>query len=711
MAFSLPLDKYVRNYDILSYYKELMTVGLQHLTELSDSEIMTIVDDIVAKGDYDRFVCEFAFRGKNGDRTMKKCTLLEYINNVERQGYLMSPTMTTYLPHTTKASLIPKIIEEDQGRRSKAKGIAKKAEGKNPILYQIQNGIQNTIKIFVNSWSGASKSPGNPFFCPSLHPTLSATCRISTALASAVMERLLAGMRFYHTPERVIEDILNICNTMSKDAVYNVVAKYGLVYPSVDDVMHIIERSTSYYWKDEERMSFIRQMVGSLSQEERAMFAYSGDFYNMFKLNDAPMREFVTKTISKQEALEQTEEGVAFLKKLDEDKTNLISALFGQELKGTSIKELGMANQDFANRAAAMSYNILKLYDQEYLDLVELFLRPTAMPIDVARQYEAIRLAIVLGDTDSSVCTTHHVCTLYYGEQSFSEEQGPVNAMMIFIANGMITHTLGQFTAQCNIAPEHRHLMGMKNEFNIPGLQITPVAKTYHGHVTMREGVVQSKPKWELKGQRFHANRSNVRLTKELHAWMKRTKIALAQGEKLDRGELIDMILAVEWDLKDSLSRKTDQYFTKVKVRPKALYPRPYSAEWAPHRLFEIMFGDTHGPIPDPEYVAFKCNIEYPEGVEKWVASLPPKYQQRYQQWCDEVGKTTKTPLTYFLVPVDCMALHGIPDIMKPIVDIRRLAKTALDAHYLNLASLGIDLHYNTDGNKRWLLLSDIMEE
>jgi hypothetical protein len=707
MAFTYPLDEYKRNHDIVGEYVSLMANGVSRMKGISKEEAEAYVRSEVSKVDLDKFILHFTYRGKTEDREFKQAPLLKFISTMVENRWTMSPSMTTYLKPDVKLSYATAVIAEDQSKRSRVKKEAQQAKQAGDTTgATIGKGIQNAIKFLVNSWSGAALSPSTPYFNPSMHPTLTSFCRISTALATATAERLIAGKCYFHTPDRVTEAILVNMDKVDRSAIERTLQVYGLVTPSHSDVMEFIEASTKYYWDDDKAMVSIEALALKMDGIERAGFVYYGNLFHLYKLNPEVIGEFLS--VSAQGANIANNDGDSS-KLLDSDMRALVSNLLGSTIKGKTLRDATAESAEVAEMARRVSNNIINVFEVKYRRLIETLFRVPYFPIDSARQYNATRKSVALGDTDSTVFSTGPICELHYGTRGYSEEFEPINDVVTYLINGTITHALSAFTGQMDIDPSLRDLLAMKNEFKMPIVQLTPAGKTYHALVKAEEGNVYAKPEWELKGSRFHSGRSNKKVIKAIHEWMREGKVKLNSGGKVNRGELVDIILDVEHDLRDSLHRKDNVYFKIVKVKPKEQYANPMGLEWGKHELYNIMFSDTHGKAPDPIYTAYKVNLNFPEGIEKWFNKLDPKYQARYKKWMDVVGVDFKKPPTYILIPTDNFKLHGLPDMFLNVVDLRKLALASLDAAYLNLSSVGICLDYKPDG--KGLLLSDIMDD
>lgn len=711
MYFTHPLEEYQRDFNFVDNYTRQMAIGLSRLRGLDEAEALKFMQKIVDenKERAENTKVEFTLRQANGDRVVREVPILEYLKKIAESGLGMSPTLTTYKRPDQELSLIVEDIATSMAKRKKVKkegNLAKQA--KDSVLVTIKNGGQNAIKVLINSWSGASLDKHNVFNCQSTHPTLTTMCRISTALATATVEKFLAGKRYYHKPEKVIEDILVVLDKINVAKVAKAMTTYKLRYPSVDDVMAMIKRSTDYYWWDATASEKIRELVETMSPNELAAYMYDGDFYHLYIHN----REFVDNMLTRlSDTLVTQDPGRERFKEMDEDITTLVSNLMGNEIKGTALwdyldPEKHPADNPIKAKANRIASNLLDGME-EFGDLVRTFFRVNHYPIDVGAQNHAIRLTVPLGDTDSTIFTTKHINELYYGEAKFDEEQEPVSDVMVYMVNGIIAHALGNFTAQLGVVPERRNLLIMKNEFKFPALQLTPVAKTYHAYTKGVEGLIYASPEFELKGARYHAGAANIDLVQELHDLMEKNLVNLNKGIKVNRGELIDIMLRVEEDIKDSLNRKENVYFKRARIKTESEYTKPDSSVYAMHTLWNELFGKEVEMAPDPEYMAYKVDLDFPRGFKEFLAELTPEQQRGFTTWRHKHNKKDDVEISYITIPIDLFLKHGLPPIIRKYGNVKKIAAFTLDPHRLNLQAMGI----LTDKGDAGVMLHDIMEE
>ena len=710
MEFMHDLKTYTRDFDLMNDYINKMSIGLSRARNIPIEEAMIFVGKEAEKSlDASKeILVRFTHRQENGDRIIRKVHLLDYIKKIEAAGLGMSPTMTTYKRPDQEVSLIVENIAGSMATRKIVKREAQLADQRgDSTLNTIKNGGQNAIKTLINSWSGAALQEHNTFTCRSTHPSLTSFCRISTALATASVEKFLAGKRYYHTPDKVVEDILAVLAKSDMGQVTIAVDFYKLYAPTVDELVTLIRESSDYYWFDLSGFDSIIPLLKSMSAAERAAFAYDGDFYHLYIFN----RKFVDNMLTEMTVTENlpTPEKEC-IKDVDGDEFCLISNLLGDSIAGTSLwdfmdKDKHPVDNEIRAQANRVAANLIGL-GKKYSLLIRTFIRVNHFPIDVGAQNHAIRRTVPLGDTDSTVYSTKHINELYYGEALFDRTHEPISDVMVFMVNGVIGHVLGNFSAQLGVVKESRKLLVMKNEFKIPSLQLTQVAKTYHAYVRAQEGLVFSKRKFELKGSRFHAGKSNAKVIEELQKYMDDNLVNLNSGKLINRGELIDIVLRIESEIEESIQTSGDPFFNRMRVKAREEYKDP-DGDWSRYTLWDALYADVSRKAPTPGYTGYKIPLSFGEDSKAWLASLSDRQQKAYLRWTEAHGKKPTAVPTFILIPVECYDIHGIPEQLKPHINRKKVLGAITDPHRLNLVSMGIIL----DAGKEGRLLGDIIEE
>lgn len=696
MKFAKHYAEYGQNLDILQTWIDTSVEAIQRVSGMDKDKAEEFVLSQPELDNINDTKIKFLLQDKDGNRAPKMVPIKQYLDRMGKHTGVMTPMFTSFLSKDVKEAPQPKYIKEKMAERKKVKKASIVAKNKKDFVKAtILTGVQNAIKILINSFSGAALSAHNPFYSGSLHQVLCAMCRVSTAIATSLIERLIAGIRYYHKPSLVSDDLMQTIMKCNTTEVAMAMEEFGLHYPTRDECLDVIRRSYLDYWWDTEKEDEFLPILDQMTKEERAAFVYTLDFYHLFKFNDGPIREFV-KDLTFNDFMSLPTDVPWVMDSLSDDETNFLAGIIGEDIKGSFLYEAIAEDSEIRLNVNALAHR-LKAKLTKYTLLGDAFFLTDILPLDVGNQDKAIRYATSLGDTDSSLYTTMMINEIYYGEADFTTEQDPVTELCIFLANGVIEHGLGVFTGQMNVHPDDRYRLALKNEFRFNSLQMTPYKKTYFASIAACEGAVYADDnrQYEIKGQRFHAGKSNRDMIKELHNWMKEIPWKLKAGEKIDRGELLRMIEDIENDIESSLDRRTDVKFSTLKIKPYEAYSNPKSQEWAKHKLWNWCFGDTHEEGTDEGYTAYKLPLRFEGGLEHFLKTTTPEVRAGFEKYLNYVTDNKKDKwfsksITYIPIPIDSMINHGIPDEIKPLVDIEKAIKRALDPHLLMLANLGI---------------------
>lgn len=698
MQFAHPYEKYEQNLDIILSYVDTAVTALKKVTDITTEEAEEFVRSQPEFEKINDVKINFLLQDKQGNRKKKQTPIVKYLDNMAASDNVITPMFTSFLSKDKKEAPQPKFIKIKMAERKRVKeaaGVAKNA--KDMVRATILTGVQNAIKILINSFSGAALSAHNPFYSGSLHQVLCAMCRVSTAIATSLIERMLGGVRFYHTPALVSDDLMQTITKLNRSQTILAVKELNLKYPTKDDCLAIIRRSYEDYWWDTALESEFMPILDKMDEVERAGFCYTLDFYNLFKLNPESLRGMIDDlTFNDYMSLDTDCPWV--IPNLSGDEKNLLTGLIGEDIKGTSLKDNlkeGAEKRPYINALAHRLKNKLL----QYKSLSDAFFLTPILPLDVGNQDNAIRHATSLGDTDSSIFTTMLINEQYYGKAEFTPDQNPVTEFAIFLVNGVIEHGLNTFTGQMNVHVDDRSRLVMKNEFGFTSLQMTPYKKTYFAQVRSCEGQVYAddNPSYEIKGMRFHAGKSNRDMVNELHDWMRQIPITLSQGGKVDRGELLRIIEDLEDDIRNGLDRKDNHKFGALKIKEYSAYSNPKSQEWAKHNLWNWTFGDTHGKGGEEGYASYKLPLKFEGGIAHFMENTTPKIRKGFEKYINYVTdndpkKFASKNITYIPIPMDSMGIYGIPEELKPLIDIEKAIKRALDPHLLMLANMGIVL-------------------
>ena len=253
---------YKRDLDIIGNANQLSALYLQKQTGKPLKECLQFVESYIEKNPLQPIMLKGLVRNDNQDRRQAIIPFDKLIDNVKRNNLVLAPNMVIYDSTEKNPSIAAKYIKNKMAKRKKVKKQGLEAYQRNDLdTFNLCNNEEYSIKILINSLSGACCNPHNPFYNKTAHSTLTSNTRVMVSYSNASTERFLSGNRHYWCKAVVLENILAIISNTNYEVLESVVNKYNLYTPSVEDVMKLINRCTKFYWRNENDTLEIKQLV------------------------------------------------------------------------------------------------------------------------------------------------------------------------------------------------------------------------------------------------------------------------------------------------------------------------------------------------------------------------------------------------------------------------------------------------------------------
>lgn len=442
--FLLSPEEYKRDLDVLGNAARDYALVLHKRTGVPMEQAVEYVKEQIRKGG--RFELKnpkvtMIAKDENGDRYVRQTGYLNYLRNIVQKDLICAPSMTTYCQPSVRESELGVYINGNLDLRNKAKAEMFQAEmDGNKELQAIKKNEQTSHKIFNNGISGMQAIGSTPMCLLSAHSSLTSGCRSATSYGNATIERFVAGSRHYWSPETVKTNITSIIGHSDYAMIKATMKKYKLRCPTVEEIMALIEYSTSLYWRSDKAMKEIFAYVKTLTQWERAAFAYTGDFYHLRKFNDG----FATDMLNK---LRTTVPGthpdpIPVVKKLKGDYKALVTILCAEVTTGKTIKDMIDGNDLVALSQMALTYENLMAALDEFHDIIKTFWITRNLPSNISKTRDIIRRSVVASDTDSCLFTVREWVQWQNGRAAFDKECQSTWHTMVFLTCQVITHAL-----------------------------------------------------------------------------------------------------------------------------------------------------------------------------------------------------------------------------------------------------------------------------
>lgn len=693
--FVLPVDQYRRHINPLGDYKRDAVQYLMLISGDDEATCSQAVEAMLAKGGEFEFKdpkVEYFERGESRDRERKVSTVLRYLGETIKADDIIAPTFTTYMPAKRKRSILSIDVDE----KIKLRGVAKKAmfkarAQKDAFHTALYKNEQTQRKRSNNSLSGAANSTGTPLANKTSHSSLTSTCRITSGYGNANNEKLLSGNRHYYRQDLVINNIISIVGHTDYGQLSAVVDKYNLHIPTVEQVMKCITYSTDLYWSSSLWLDQIRQVVDKLNGLQRAAFVYTGDLYQVLKLNDAFMREFLTNLCKRCEC-DDLPGALGIIKSAMDSHVNLAHQICPDCVMGRG-KEYGVMSHRELSTIAATLNNITQVV-MDYTDFIRAIMVTPNMPTNVGQFPHSTRRSAVTSDTDSTIFTVQDWIAWYTGGDYFSLAGIAVQAGMTFLASSAIIHLLAMMSANIGVETDKLFRIRMKSEFRFDVFVPTGVAKTYFASTACQEGSVFEHNELEIKGVMLKNSNNPADINKQTSDMIERIMETVRAGKKIRLIDYIQEVADVEKRIMESVLRGETHYLKSLNINSDEAYSaEPEDSPFQNHLFWEQTFQGSYGVIKPPPYKTSKISLTLKNGqaIKKWLDEMEDKaLAERLKQY---FIKRNKTSYMTFYAPEEVLDRGGVPKEISCVVDVRKIASQLCKSFYLVLETLGVYIH------------------
>lgn len=642
-------------------------------------------------------VVDFYERNDFGDREVFSLSLTSYLKDVLDKKQVLAPTFTTYKPYKEEPSIVSEFMDENVVRRSavKKEGQLAESEGK-MALAMAKDNEQANMKTYNNSLSGALGSDGSVLANETGHNTLTSITRTLTSIGNALNERIISGNRQYRSPDVTLDNVIFLAQSCNAHEVQKCMDAYQLKYPSTQEVMAMIKRSTDFYWSDGRHMQDIEAFVETLSPLEKSAVMYTHDLYHVRELNPEFMRTFIANFSDANREF-NIPDPIAYLKKAEPEIVNYAHQVIYTELAGKS-KDYSKIDPETVKHVANISSNIANCVSY-YKPFIDAFFLGRVLPSGTAYIANMVRRTVVISDTDSTMFAVDEWVQWYFGKLTFQQEAFAVAGSIMFFATQCIAHCLAMFSANMGVDDRHLFRLSMKPEFVFPVFAQTSVAKHYFTFKLIKEGMVYAKPDPEIKGVHL----KNSAAPQELVARAQTKMIELLQqvlaGELIDIDKELEHVADVEREILKSLLAGELIYFKRSRVKAKNAYTKgPLESPYQHHSFWQMAFAKTYTDISPPPYSVIKIptTLDTPTATNAWVASIQNEdVKQGLTLWIKEHNKK-KLPTVY--LNADYVKAFGLPQEIIPIINTKKILLELTMTHRMILDSLGFGI------KPKWLM-------
>ena len=691
-AFLKDLSYYQRNLDPIGQYIDQTAYYLSLSTNKPIDECKTFVINRIKSGKMKGIrnpVVRFFERGDNLDTAPAEMKLSEYIQTAVDQNLIMAPTATCYVHPDVERSLLVDFVDKNVKDRSVAKKISQKAEADGDmILYINKHNEQANAKMYNNSLSGAFVAAASVFNNPSAHSSLTSITRTVSSLGNATNEKIISGNRHYHNPTVTLSNLISICQVTDLIVLDEAIREYGLVYPSVEDIVKCVKYSSDLYWRDNNAFEPIYAFICKMRPIERAAVAYVSDLHHIRLFNPDFVRTFLTRLATKVTG-QHYEDAVSKLYKFDEAIVNYAHQICLSEARGRGKDYAKMPYEDVCTIYGTCLH--IEQTIESYRTFFNAFFLTRNMPCSSSYLPEMVRRSVVLSDTDSTMFSVDDYVKWYFDDLIFTDEAFGIAGGVVFLATQCIAHSLAILSANVGIARDKIFTLSMKPEFIFPVFAQTSVSMHYYTFILGKEGNIYPKMKMEIKGVHLKSSAAPVELIKDAHKNMENLLYSVYEGRNFSIAESIKRVAEIERKIKTSLLGGQSTYYKRDSVKQPGAYssPDPLKTPYVWHLFWREVFEPKYGTIEEPIYTTIKIptTLVNKSSLQNWLGSIQDAaLRARLETW---LRKTNKTKLPTIYISKDFVESNGIPTEIIRVIDHKRIVLDLTNIERIVLESQG----------------------
>jgi len=620
-----------------------------------------------------------------GNAQIEDRDLLEY-TDVIRQN-IITPSATLYVKPSVKESFLKrKLLDNMAVRKIHKKRMLKAAVDGDLGLEQRENYLQSSVKIETNAIPGAFNSPHNPLYDKPGYNATTSISRHSIMCGYAHTEKMVAGNFYFPTVDSCINYCIQMVRLCPSDTM-EVTTEFGLTVPSVQNVFdHFYQSLKLYQHVTPIIKTTLINFFTSLTPGERTFVFYAYCLKNLIMCNDHVFRPFL-KDFFRTDLDADPNVPLTDIFKLNGDMMAFISGLNSEAIQHKSVSEAVIENNPGIRHLIAIGHHM-----QSKLDgisrIISTFLRVDCDTPDAMSHPNMIRKTVIISDTDSVIFSTQHWVEWYLGKVTFIPDAYAINGFVVMMLTLTLEQVFARLSTNFGADTGDIYRISMKNEFLYPLMLRTPLPKQYAGRVLIQEGFVLPKPKEDIKGLSFRDSsmcKETVRAGKDFVNWIFDTVI--------DKGgltveECLGKVLDHETRVIKSLEAGERTFLSTTPIRNASDYVDAASSNHYYWKLWDAVFRPKFGELVIPNK-----GYEIPLMGDGKVLK-DPRYLARLKEYDSSLYERllvfmdqNKRKITRLILP---MTLKQIPDIIRPIIDIRGIVYDNSTPFIVTMRSLGI---------------------
>lgn len=606
---------------------------------------------------------------------------------------IFTPSGSVYMRPEVKQSRLRISIRSGIENRNKFKKIyLEQREAGNKREEEFYDNKQQSEKVSNNSVIGSQNTLYSATSSRPNFNSVTSVSRLCVKQGYTFSERLMAGNILLLDED----DVLTYCqqHILHADPEYvSVLRAYNLAVPTIEETAGYFMRNLRKY-KYRPNLEKITAYLELLTEDERSLVFYAGCLANLCDKNDAQMRS-VFDDILNYENVDGSDIDLKNCPKYDKALVNMLLVTEHEDFgyhpetnKKLTLNDAMEINPSGAQKFMAKVRHATQAYER-HQRLFKLLITMNITTLNLHRSEQLGREVVPISDTDSNVFTTQNFVAWYCDGKMFSRKAEQSSSQVVYIVTKAVRHFLGFLCRGCQVDNADVLNIEMKNEFSIPVMVMSLIAKHYIMWSDNQEGKVLPEIRLDLKGVQLRNSAVPKFIRTRFRSYLDMFYEELTKYGDIEANQLLRDPADLEHHLYTTLSSGDATMLPNTSINNKEDYKIPSSSSYYYYELWQHVFAPAFGdmPIPGKAYKVYLHNGKNFTKTPKLMAIIKDYDIGVYNRLISYLKSTDKDDLAYFLIP---QFFDKTPDLFLKLMDMRRTINDNMKSYYVFLESLGI---------------------
>ena len=661
---------------LLISYVEAMVTYLMKVEHIDRFEAERFVKGII-QSKYKPKQVTFVKTIGTGRTQVVKCDFWQFTKTLHNK--VLTPSGSAYYPTAVKSSPVSEFLQYKKKQRSKVKKEQLKAIAANDNVEANRLWyLQASIKISMNSLPGAYGSEYSIFYDKGGYNSITSTGRWMVRSSSVTSEQFLGGMFAWWSEQELINWIIIHTRNMPKEELITyVMNKYQMKHVTQEQLYNYYKDFFTRYTRESDYFE-VRELIYTLTPIQVDFLFYYCNLRNIMQYNEHTFKPLIQDLLNVTNYQPVPNATTDDLFKIPEDIRTVVTVAFTDALGGKSVDDITKTDKEliplFVGIAKGLTAKLNSL-DEIFEAFVNTWVD---IPNKKIRGSLSKRNTVILQDTDSSMFTTKQWDNWYSGlKEKFSVDNTSlaINALCVYWLTNAVKFAMYRFSVKHGVTTPYMSTLSFKNEFLFTVMLLMTQKKTYCNLIKVKEGVVMTKPKPDIKGQALRGSAKSPEINQFIEDLLVNDIMIPASHGKLSAYALIEKVVNFEIRIKNSYEQGYTTFLNTDSLKFDKDYKNPDQPILQGFRFWEDLLAKKYGSISRPAKVISFTSI-YPS--QEYLANLETKFPKFHKKLVEWMALHAKWPSKLIINP----SLDRVPPEIVGLIDVKHLININCKAIY-----------------------------